>query len=130
MIEPSRHVQLRVLPWDPGAAKEAIAEIAADALDNFGQDQFWPAHPLDDGIKDGHSSVYVGAAGVIWALEHLRMVGATKADFDFRPCLPQLLEKTKAEMTTYEDYAANGSLLFGDMGTGLLIMRLEPTSNI
>ncbi len=24
------------LPWDPGAAKEAIAEIAADALNNFG----------------------------------------------------------------------------------------------
>jgi hypothetical protein len=130
MIEPSRHVPLRPLPWDQGAVAQAIDEIVADALDHFDGEQFWPAHPLDHGIKDGHSSVYVGAAGVIWALEHLRMVGATKADFDFRPCLPQLLEKTKTEMTTYEDYAVNGSLLFGDMGTGLLIMRLEPASNI
>jgi hypothetical protein len=130
MIEPSRHVQLRVLPWDPGAVKEAIAEIAADALDNFGHDQFWPAHPLDDGVKDGHSSIYVGAAGVIWALDHLRRVGAIKTDFDFRIYLPQLLAKTQAEMATYEDYAVNGSLLFGDMGTALLVMRLAPSSTI
>jgi hypothetical protein len=130
MIEPSRHVQLRPVPWDQDAVAQAIDEIVADALDHFDGDRFWSAHPLDGGTKDGHSSVYVGAAGVIWALEHLRMVGATKAGFDFRPCLPQLLEKTKTEMTTYEDYAVNGSLLFGDMGSGLLIMRLEPTSNI
>jgi hypothetical protein len=130
MIEPSRHVPLRPTGWDPGAAARAIDEIVADALDHFDGDQFWPGHVLDDGIKDGHSSVYVGAAGVIWALEYLRRVGATKADFDFRPYLPQLLEKTKAEMATYEDYAINGSLLFGDMGTALLIMRLEPTSSI
>jgi hypothetical protein len=33
-------------------------------------------------------------------------------------------------MATYEDYANNGSLLFGDMGTALMIMRLEPTSTL
>ena len=33
-------------------------------------------------------------------------------------------------MATYEDYANNGSLLYGDMGTALLIMRLEPSSAI
>jgi hypothetical protein len=58
----------------------------------------------------------------------LRWVGATKADSDFRPYLTQLPDKTNAEMTTYEDYAINGSLLFGDMGTALLIMGLAPTS--
>jgi hypothetical protein len=63
MIEPSRHVALRPVPLDAGAAAEAIAEIVADAFDRFGGDQFWPAHPLDDGMKDGHSSIYFGAAG-------------------------------------------------------------------
>ena len=130
MIEASRHVPLRQVSWDQDSAARAIDEIVSDALDHFGGEQFWPAHGLDDGIKDGHSSIYVGAAGVIWALEHLRRVGATKASFDFGPYLPQLLEKTKAEMATYEDYAVNGSLLFGDLGTALLMMRLEPTSAI
>jgi Lanthionine synthetase C-like protein len=130
MIEPSRHVPLRQVPWDQDAAASAIDEIVGDALDQFGGEQFWPAHGRDDGIKDGHSSIYAGAAGVIWALEHLRRVGATKANFDFRPYLPQLLEKTKAEMATYEDYAVNGSLLFGDLGTALVMMRLDPTPAI
>ena len=130
MIEPSRHVSLRPAPWDQDAAAQAVDEIVADALDHFGGDRFWPAHALDGGIRDGHSSIYVGAAGVIWALEYLRRVGATKASFDFRPFLQGLLGKTTAEMASYEDYASNGSLLFGDMGTGLLIMRLEPSSAI
>ena len=130
MIEAPRHVPLRGKPWDDRAAARAIDEIVRDALDRFGGDQFWPAHPLDEGTKNGHSSIYVGAAGVIWALEYLRRVGATKANFNFRPYLPRLLMRTQEEMATYEDYANNGSLLFGDMGTGLLIMRLEPTSTL
>jgi hypothetical protein len=130
MIELPRHVPLRQVPWDQDAAASAIDEIVGDALHHFSGEQFWPAHSRDDGIKDGHSSIYVGAAGVIWALEHLRRVGATNADFDFRPYLPQLLEKTKAEMSAYEDYAVNGSLLFGDLGTALMMMRLDPTPAI
>ncbi len=125
-----RHVPLRSSPWDPGAAKEAIAEIAADALNNFGHDRFWPAHPLDDWTRDGHSSIYMGAAGVIWALERLRRVGAITRGFDFRTYLPQLLAKTQVEMATYKDYAVNGSLLFGDMGAALLVMRLAPSSTM
>jgi hypothetical protein len=128
MIEASRHVPLRSEPWAQGAAVQAIDDIVADALGQFGDDRFWPAYPTDGGLKDGDSSIYSGAAGVIWALEYLKRVGATKANFDFRPYLPQLLVRTKTEMATYADYANNGSLLYGDMGTALLIMRLEPSS--
>lgn len=117
MIDPSRHAPLCDEPWEPHAAEAAIGEIAADALEAFDADRFWPAHPRDDGLKDGNSSIYLGAAGVIWALDRLRRVGAIERDFDFPPQLPQLLAKTQAEMTTYGDYAVNGSLLFGDMGT-------------
>jgi hypothetical protein len=130
MIEASRHVPLRSEPWDRGAAVQAIDDIVADALGQFGDDRFWPAYPTDGGLKDGDSSIYSGAAGVIWALEHLKRVGATKANFDFRPYLPQLLERTQTEMATFKDYANTGSLLYGDMGTALLIMRLEPSSAI
>jgi len=130
MIESSRHVPLRPLSWDPGAAAQAIDEIVADALEHFGGDRFWPAHVLDDGVEDGNSSIYMGAAGVIWALDYLRRVGATKARFDFRPNLMQLLDKTKAEMKGYGGYSVTGSLLLGDLGTALMIMRLAPTSAI
>jgi Lanthionine synthetase C-like protein len=125
MIEQSRHVPLRPASWDPEIAAEAINEIIADALARFDGGRFWPAHPLDDGIKDSHSSIYFGAAGVIWALDYLRREGATEARFDFRPTLSRLLANTTAEMMAYE-YSDHGSLLLGDMGTALLIMRLAP----
>jgi hypothetical protein len=120
-----RHLPLRSVSWEPETAAEAINEIVADALARYDGERFWPAHPLDEGLKDSHSSIYFGAAGVIWALEYLRREGATEARFDFRPILSQLLANTRAEMAAYE-YSDHGSLLLGDMGTALLIMRLAP----
>ena len=83
---------------------------------------------MDDDVEDGNSSIYMGAAGMIWALEYLRRLGANKTPFDFRPHLTPLLEKTRAEMQSYGSYSVTGSLLLGDMGTALMIMRLAPSA--
>src|SRR5262249_5688216 len=125
MTEQSRHGPLQPLPWDADDAAKAIEEIVADALARFKGERFWPAHPFDD-VSDGNSSVYIGAAGVIWGLEYLRREGATQARFDFRPMLPSLLAATRTEMVTAGTYAQPGSLLLGDLGTMLVIMRLAP----
>jgi hypothetical protein len=72
------------------SAAEAIDEIVSDALDHFDPKRFWPGHPLD-GQGDGNASFYFGATGVIWALEYLSRVGATKRQFDFRASMDRLL---------------------------------------
>src|SRR5262249_60655554 len=100
MFESARHVPLGTTPWDAGVAVAAIGEIVSDAIAHFDQEEFWPAHPLD-GVKDGNSSVYLGAAGLIWGLDYLRRVGATKAAIDFKAMLPRLLARTHAAMTTH-----------------------------
>ena len=84
------------------------------------------------GWEDGNTSFYMGAAGVIWALDYLHRIGATRAAEDFRPVLPKLLERTITdfESNAPTDYAKHGSLLFGDMGAALLAMRLAPTSDL
>jgi lanthionine synthetase-like protein len=130
MIDPARHVPLRPLPWNERDARDAIEEIVADALAHFDAERFWPAHPLDEGLRDGHTSFYMGATGMIWALDYLGRIGATETRFDFRPVLPALLEASRAELPNYGDYAAHGSLLFGDLGTALLVMRLDPAAAI
>jgi hypothetical protein len=127
MIERARHVPLRPVPWDPSDIATAIEEIVLDALGHFDNEGFWPAHPLDELRKGGNSSVYLGASGVIWALDYLWRAGATKSHRDFRPVLSQLLEQTRLEMQSFGDYAKHGSLLCGDLGTALVIMRLAPT---
>ena len=130
MIERARHVPLRLVPWDPSDIATAIEEIVVDTLGHFDNEGFWPAHPLDDLRKSGNSSVYLGASGVIWALDYLHRAGATKSRHDFSPVLSQLLERTRVEMRSFGDYAKHGSLLFGDLGTALVMMRLEPTGAI
>jgi lanthionine synthetase-like protein len=44
--------------------------------------------------------------------------------------LLRLLEASRAELPACGDYAAHGSLLFGDLGTALLVMRLDPSAAI
>jgi hypothetical protein len=130
MIQSDRHVPLRPAMWDERVVASAIDEIVPDALAHFQPEGFWLSHPLDGKRDDGHSSLYMGAAGMIWGLDYLQRVGATRAAMDFQPVLPRLLEKTQAEMAGYGDYATLGSFLLGDLGTALVIMRLAPEASI
>src|SRR4051812_21811510 len=132
MIAADRHRPLGQDAWDESAVRAVINEIAADAIAHFDPDSFWPAHPSDDGVGNGNPSFYYGAAGVIWALDYLHRIGATGVADDFRPVLPELLERTIANFQSNSpaDYAKHGSLLFGDMGAALVTMRLAPTSSL
>jgi Lanthionine synthetase C-like protein len=132
MIALGRHRGLTQDAWSESTARTVIDEIATDAIAEFHPDTFWPAHPSDDGVADGNTSFYVGAAGVIWALNYLHLIGAAHVRVDFRPLMPKLLERTTAEFQRHSrsDYAKHGSLLFGDMGAALLAMRLAPTPNL
>lgn len=129
MLGAARHVPLRPLRWSVTEATAAIEEIVTDAIANLDHERFWPAHPLEDGLPDGTTSLYFGASGIIWALDYLGRVGASKTSPDFRSVLPRLIETNKAEFAR-NAYSAHGSLLFGDLGTALLAMRLCPESAI
>src|SRR5262249_26483731 len=47
-----------------------------------------------------------------------------------RSALPRLMAASRAELPAYGDYAAHGSLLFGDLGAALVAMRLDPSPAI
>lgn len=76
--DPARHEPLRETPWDPGRAKACIERIV-DGLDReFEPGRGWAPHPQDD-PREGEGpnpSLYFGATGVIWALDHLCAAGA------------------------------------------------------
>ena len=62
---------------DPAWARATIAAIAADAEAAFDPDTLWRAHPrdLDEGPLQSVISLYLGAGGVIWALDELARAG-------------------------------------------------------
>jgi lanthionine synthetase-like protein len=62
--------------WDPNRARNAIAAICHDAEAAFDPDALWPAHPLDGEVDDDERrSLYLGAAGMAWALDRLARAG-------------------------------------------------------
>ena len=134
MIDPSRHRPLHPEPWDHSTAETEIGAIVADAAACFDPDRLWPAHPSDDGIGDGSAMVYMGAAGVIWALDRLVRLGLAEPGPDFKPVMPHLLERSAAEYAeigrTLPGYEKHGSLLIGDLGAALVAMRIAPVRGI
>jgi hypothetical protein len=125
MYQRTRHFAAEYKPWDEAAARQAIAEIAADAAGAVDAATLWPAHPMDDGLPDGLGCVYLGAAGVIWALDHLHRAGVTDAP----PALPPLLRvahERNAPWFAATPYSGHASLLMGELGILLVQMRVAP----
>jgi hypothetical protein len=126
MIDTGRHIPVASQTWDATEAQRAVDEIVADAHARLDQTRFWPAHPQDDGAKDGDTSLYMGATGVIWALDHLVRTGATRYDRNLVALRDRLVEAARQHRAAFGDYGLHSSLHFGDFPALLVAMRLRP----
>ena len=136
LYDPAEHRRLAGAPWSEAAARDAISVIAADALAAYrGPAELWPNHPADlDGDEDRpYRGVYLGAAGMAWALHRLAADGLC-------PALPGERELTAS---LHADYLAAPelveletgtpppppSLLFGESGILLALEAIDPTGD-
>ena len=74
LFRAAEHEPLRDEPWDEGRVRAAIGEVVAAAEAALPADGLWPAHPRDqdEPVPPGeYTGVYLGAAGVAWALGQL-----------------------------------------------------------
>src|SRR5262245_48582018 len=108
LIDVARHVPISSSEWDPNEVQIAIDEIVEDAVARCNSTYFWPAHPQDEGAENGDSSLYLGAAGVIWALHHLARTGATRHRRDFESDLDRLIEVARKQRVTLGAYGLHG----------------------
>ncbi|HEY1612281.1 MAG TPA: LanC-like protein [Rhizomicrobium sp.] len=126
----SRHIPLKPIAWNEDTARTTVRAICDDALDRFDRVKLWPAHPADEWCRDGETSLYWGAAGVILALAELGETGR----LDLTGVFPRLLEHNRAAMAQMSAYfgfdPAQASWLLGDVGILLLEMRLAPSPTI
>jgi hypothetical protein len=124
MFQRDRHEELAPVSWNEAEAWAAILEIAASALAHFDPEKLWPAHPADN-VPDGMANIYMGATGVILALDYLKRAGAVDYALDFSPLMPGIAERDNVWLKNMP-VGAYGSLLFGDLGTQLVAYRLTP----
>ena len=83
LYEPAQFEPLTDEPWDPARVADAIAIIVADADAAFDPDALWPAHEWDGWEEPVPlKNLYVGAAGVIRALDALRRRGQAETSLE------------------------------------------------
>jgi hypothetical protein len=116
-------------PWDPAHVEDAIVAIVADADAAFDPAAFWPAHEWDAGLTPlPLTSIYVGASGVMWALDGLRRRGHAETSLDLPAAALRALELVRADpdIEPGETHYHPASLFFGEAGPLLVAFELAP----
>jgi hypothetical protein len=114
LFRPSEHEPLSGEAWDNARAEEAIAAIVTDAEAAFDGER-WPFHPADE-EDHGPTSVYLGAAGMMWALHDLGSSGWEDA------ALAQI--DRYRDRPDFPDYASEASYWMGECGIALVAYRV------
>jgi hypothetical protein len=125
LFRPESHERLARGDWHEARAREAIGRIVADAEEALPDGGLWPAHPRDvDGDDiDVLTGIWMGAAGVVWALDALQRVGAVELHHDYRPVIERALERY-LERPDFGERVP--SLWMGESGILLVAWRLDP----
>ncbi len=125
LSDPRAHEPLTDVAWAPDAIGDAIRAIARDADDALRAEDWWPWHPLD---SDGPTpapvhGVYLGAAGVLLALQRLAEAGLHQPGHDYARLATAALE-------TYRRRPEFGgpvpSMWMGESGIALVAWLLAP----
>lgn len=131
LYDPAQFEPLTDEPWDEARVRSGIRAIVADADAAFDPDDLWPAHEWD-GWQAALplKNLYVGAAGVVWALDSLRRRGHAETTLDLGDAALRALELWRAE----PDFMAGetlpappeAALLTGETGPLLVAWLLHP----
>jgi Lanthionine synthetase C-like protein len=121
--------------WDAGRVREAVRRIVADADDAFDADELWPADEWDAWASPlPLKGLYVGAAGVIWALDTLRRRGHAESRLDLAAAARRTLDtwREKPDLPTGTELPAHAeaSLLCGETGILAVAWRLAPSDEL
>lgn len=130
LFDPPSHERLHEEPWSESHVRAAVAAIVADVEDAFDEQTLWPAHPRD-GIPGQPlpplASLYLGASGVVWALDELARLGAVELRRSWAPVAVGLHEHYLAQAGEHHGGPLPG-LWWGESGILLVAHRLAPAA--
>jgi Lanthionine synthetase C-like protein len=139
LYDPSLHEPLTDDVWEDERVRGQIRSIVADAESAFDPRTLWPADEWDvyraePPLRD----LYVGAAGVIWALDSLRRGGHADVGIDLSAAALRTLELFR-ERPDYADWSGDdfeppstpaASLFMGEAGILLVAWRVGPADEL
>jgi Lanthionine synthetase C-like protein len=118
-----QHEELTGRAWDERLARDAIESIVSDAL-AAQTDGFWPGHPGDDVSEHERiCSIYLGSAGMIWALTTLG------ASIDGSAAATTVLDRYRTQPDFLDEDGAHPPSLWGGE-TGILVVAAKVGSPV
>ena len=129
LFDPAAHEPLTQAAWSETSVREAVAAIAADAETAFDPERLWPPHPMDDLEESKQlTALYLGAAGVVWALDRLERVGAVELARDWTDVAASLPTRYAADPDLAEEVGGRiPSLMLGEAGVLVVAHGFAPT---
>jgi len=135
LYDPNAFELLTAEPWNEERVRAGIRAIAADAEQAFDFDALWPAEEWDAWEAQlPLTNLYVGACGVLWALDALRRRGHAEPELDLRAAAPRVLEAWRAApdlpQTDELPRPADASFWMAESGPLLVAWRLAPSPEL
>ena len=111
---------------EPRRGRGGIRTIARAADEALRDGEWWPLHPLDDDgeTPDAVHGIYLGAAGVLWALDQLARAGLHEPGHDYARLAAGALESYRRRP---EFGGPAPSLWLGEGGIALVAWLLAPS---
>jgi hypothetical protein len=135
LYRPEAFEPLTETPWDEARVRDAIRRLATDADAAFDADSLWPADEWD-GWQAAlpMKNLYVGAAGVVHALDVLRRRGHAETQIDLPAAATRTLEAFSAEPDFMRGEPIpsrpDAALLRGETGILFVAWRLSPSRDL
>jgi len=135
LYRPEAFEPLEDAVWDENRIRDEIRGIVADAGAAFDPVGLWPADDWDAWTSPlPLKNLYVGASGVIWALDVLRRRGYADSQLDLAAVARRTLEAWRAEPDFPAQLElpapAEASLLEGESGMLVVAWRLSPSEDL
>jgi hypothetical protein len=135
LYRPEAFEPLTETRWDEQYVRAAIHGIVANVDRAFDPDSLWPADDWDGWqAAQPMKNLYVGAGGVVWALDALRRRGHADTKLDLRAAAARTLAAFRDEpdlMAGVElPSPPEAALLTGETGILLVAWRLDPSAEL
>jgi len=129
--DPEAHEPLVDDDWNEERARAAIRRIVGEADAAFDPHRLWPPNEWDVWTATPPlSGIYVGASGVVWALDALRRDGLAETRIDLVAASRRALEKYREQPDFTDPPHGHASLWVGESGILLVAWRLERTPEL
>lgn len=132
LYRPEAFEPLTDAPWNEARVRVRIQSIVDDADATFDAERLWPAHESDVGPSTPPlTSLFLGAAGVVYALDRLRRGAVADVQTDLAVAIERTLELAALASDAADEGAPeprDSSLLFGETGILLVAWSLTPSA--